>query len=97
MTAITERLGNTGSSGLTFACFVHLLGVCGSWPGRLREDSVESFQSGSILLSGIEAHRALVTWVIPYGFILLGLQFLRMGVNAVSTRRYREVAEEAGI
>ena len=97
MTAITERLG--GTARLWFyivGSFISSV-VCGILAWKAFEKTVEEFQSGAILLSGIEVPRALVTWVIPYGFILLGLQFLRMGVNAIRTRRYREGAEEAGI
>ncbi len=97
MTAITERLG--GATRLWFYIVGSFISsaVCGIMAWKSFEKTVEEFQSGAILLSGIEVPRALVTWVIPYGFILLGLQFLRMGVNALRTRRYRETVEEAGI
>ena len=97
MTAITERLG--GQARLWFYIVGSFIssGVCGVMAWQSFEKTVEEFQSGAILLSGIEVPRALVTWVIPYGFILLGLQFLRMGVNAIRLRRYRETVEEAGI
>lgn len=97
MTAITERLG--GRARLWFYVIGSFISsaVCGVMAWKALEKTVEEFQSGAILLSGIEVQRALVTWVIPYGFILLGLQFLRMGINAVRQRRYREAVEEAGI
>ena len=97
MSAITERLGNTGRLWFYIIGSFISSAVCGVMAWKSFEKTVEEFQSGAILLSGIEVQRALVTWVIPYGFILLGLQFLRMGVNAVRLRRYRERAEEAGI
>ena len=97
MSAITERLGNTGRLWFYVIGSFISSAVCGVMAWKSFEKTVEEFQSGAILLSGIEVQRALVTWVIPYGFILLGLQFLRMGINAVRLRRYRERAEEAGI
>jgi len=97
MTAITERLGNTAKLWFYIVGSFISSGVCGIMAWKSFEKTLEEFQSGSILLSGIEVHRALVTWVIPYGFILLGLQFLRMGINAVRLRRFRETVEEAGI
>jgi TRAP-type C4-dicarboxylate transport system permease small subunit len=97
MSAITERLGNTGRLWFYIIGSFISSAVCGVMAWKSFEKTVEEFQSGAILLSGIEVQRALVTWVIPYGFILLGLQFLRMGVTAVRLRRYRETIEEAGI
>lgn len=97
MTAITERLGGTARLWFYIVGSFISSAVCGVMAWQSFEKTVEEFQSGAILLSGIEVPRALVTWVIPYGFILLGLQFLRMGVNAVRLRRYRETVEEAGI
>ena len=97
MSAITERLGNTGRLWFYVIGSFISSAVCGVMAWKSFEKTLEEFQSGAILLSGIEVQRALVTWVIPYGFILLGLQFLRMCVNAVRLRRYREATEEAGI
>lgn len=97
MTAITERLG--GSTRLWFYVVGSFISsaVCGILTYKAFEKTLEEFQSGAILLQGIEVPRAGVTWVIPYGFTLLGLQFLRMGINAYRTRRYTETVEEAGI
>ena len=97
MTAITERLGDTAK--LWFYIVGSFLSsvVCSILTWKSLENTIEEFQSGAVLLSGIEVPRAAVTWVIPYGFALLGLQFFRMGVNALRTRRLRTRAEEAGI
>ncbi|MXY59240.1 MAG: TRAP transporter small permease [Chloroflexi bacterium] len=97
MTAITERLGGTARLWFYIVGSFISSGVCGVLTYKAFEKTVEEFQSNAILLQGIEVPRAEVTWVIPYGFTLLGLQFLRMGVNAVRLRRYRETVEEAGI
>lgn len=97
MTAVTEQLGE--SLRLWFYIIGSLIGagVSGILVWQTTEKTLDEFQSGAVLLSGIEVDRWLVTWVIPYGFTLLGIQFLRMAVNAIRTRRYREVVEEAGI
>ena len=97
MTAITERLG--GQARLWFYIVGSFIssGVCGVMAWQAFEKTWGEFQRGAVLLSGIEVPRAGVTWIITYGFILLGLQFLRMGVTAVRLRRYRETIEEAGI
>lgn len=97
MTAITERLGSAARLWFYIVGSFVSSAVCGVLAWKSFEKTVEEFQSGAILLSGIEVPRAGVTWVISYGFILLGLQFLRMGVNAFRTRRYTETVEEAGI
>ena len=97
MTAITEQLGPRAR--LWFYVIGSFIGaaVCGILAWQTFEKTFEEFQSGAVLLTSIEVRRGLVTWVIPYGFILLGLQFVRMMVNGILTRRYREGAEEAGI
>lgn len=97
MTAITEQLGPRAR--LWFYVIGSFIGaaVCGILAWQTFEKTFEEFQSGAVLLTSIEVRRGLITWVIPYGFILLGLQFLRMMVNGILTRRYREGAEEAGI
>ena len=97
MTAITEQLKPRAR--LWFYVIGSFIGaaVCGILAWQTFEKTYEEIQSGAVLLTSIEVRRGLVTWVIPYGFILLGLQFLRMMVNGVLTRRYREGAEEAGI
>ena len=97
MTAITERMGNRGKLWLyILGSFISSV-VCGILTWKSLEKTIDEFQSGAVLLSGIEVPRAGVTWVISYGFILLGLQFLRMGVNAIRTRHYTETVEEAGV
>ena len=97
MTAITERLGNRGKLWFYIVGSFISSGVCGILTWKSFEKTVEEFQSGAVLLSGIEVPRAGVTWVISYGFTLLGLQFLRMGINAIRTRHYSETVEEAGV
>ena len=97
MTAITERLGGTARLWFYIIGSFISSAVCGILCWQAFEKTVEEFQSGAVLLSGIEVPRAAVTWVISYGFTLLGLQFLRMGVNALRTRRYTETVEEAGV
>lgn len=97
MTAITERLGGTARLWFYIVGSFISSGVCGVMAWQAFEKTWGEFQRGAVLLSGIEVPRAGVTWIITYGFILLGLQFLRMGVNALSTRSYRETVEEAGI
>lgn len=97
MTAITERMGNTGKLWFYVVGSFVSSAVCGVMAWQAFEKTWGEFQRGAVLLSGIEVPRAGVTWIITYGFILLGLQFLRMGVNAVRLRRYRETVEEAGI
>ena len=97
MTAITERMGNTGKLWFYIVGSFISSAVCGILTWKALDKTVEEFQSGAVLLSGIEVPRAAVTWVIPYGFTLLGIQFVRMGVNAYRTRRYAETIEEAGV
>ena len=97
MTAITERMGDTGKLWFYIVGSFISSAVCGVMAWQSFEKTLEELQSGAALLSGIEVPRAGVTWVISYGFTLLGLQFLRMGVNAVRTRRYTQTVEEAGV
>ena len=97
MTAITERLGGRGRLWFYVAGSFLSSAVCGILTWQSFEKTWAEFQRGAVLLSGIEVPRAAVTWVIAYGFALLAIQFFRMGVNALLTRRVRERAEEAGI
>ncbi len=97
MTAITERLGPVPRLALYIAGSLVGCGVCGILTWRTLDKTIQEFESNAVLLSGIEIERWLVTWVIPYGFTLLGLQFLRMAVNAFRFRRYRTTVEEAGV
>lgn len=88
MTAITEMLSERRKAwfyiaGSMIGAFVSAVLV---W--RTFESTFDQIQSGALLLQGIEIHKALVTWVIPYGFTLLGVQFLRQAVNALRTRRW---------
>ena len=97
MSAITEQLGESPRLWLyVVGSFISSV-VCGILTWQTFEKTFEEVQSGAVLLSGIEVPRALVTWVIPYGFTLLGLQFLRMGITAFRTRHYGKTTEEAGV
>lgn len=97
MTAITERLNSETRLWFYIAGSVFSAIVCGVLCWQTVSKTIEEIQSGATLLQGIEVDRAAVTWVIPHGFTLLGVQFLRMGVNALRTRAYAAGAEEAGV
>ena len=97
MTAITEQMGESARLWLYVVGSLIGAGVSLTLVWQTAEKTFDELRSGAVLLSGIEVDRWLVTWVIPYGFMLLAIQFLRMAVNAVRSRRYREAVEEAGI
>ena len=86
MSAITEQLGHEWKVRL------YILGssigflVCAILVWQSASATWKEIQSGAVLLQGIEVRRALVTWIIPYGFGLLGIQFFRMGYNVYRTK-----------
>ena len=86
MSAITEQLGHEWKVRL------YILGssigflVCAVLVWQSASATWKEIQSGAVLLQGIEVRRALVTWIIPYGFGLLGIQFFRMGYNVYRTK-----------
>ncbi len=96
MTAITERLGASSRLWLYIIGSALSAVVCALLGWNTLDKTIEEYQSGAVLLSGIAVPRAGVTWIIPYGFALLTIQFLRMGVNALRARSYASAAE-AGV
>ncbi len=97
MTAITEQLGPLPRLWLYIIGSLTGAGVCAILVWRTLDKTLQEFESNAVLLSGIEVERWLITWVIPYGFTVLGIQFLRMAVNAIRFKRYQSVVEEAGV
>ncbi len=97
MTAITERLGHSPRLWLYIIGSALSAVVCGVLGWNTLDKTLEEIQKGAVLLSGIAVPRAGVTWIIPYGFALLTIQFLRMGVNAFRAKVYTSAAEEAGV
>lgn len=96
MTAITELLGPSARmwfyiAGSTIGAAVSLLLA---W--QTVNSTIDQAQSGAVLLQGIEVKKALITWVIPYGFTLLGLQFARQGINALRTKSRGSAGSPAG-
>lgn len=91
MTAITELLSDRPKFWLYVIGSIVGAVVCGILTWQTFETTMDQFRSGSTLLQGIEVKRALVSWVIPYGFTLLGLQFVRMTVNALRSRQVVDV------
>ena len=72
-------------------------GVCGLMTYRTGMTTWEQLSKQQVLIYGIEVPQYLVTWIIPYGFGLLTIQFFRMGVNAFRRKSYTETVEELGV
>lgn len=91
MSAITEQLGRTWKLRLYIIGSAIGFLVCAILVWQSANATWKEINSGAVLLQGIEVRRALVTWIIPYGFGLLGIQFFRMGYNAY---RFKTLGDE---
>ncbi len=97
MTAVVEQLGNRARLWLYIIGSLVSSGVCGLMTYRTGMTTWEQLSKQQVLIYGIEVPQYLVTWIIPYGFGLLTIQFFRMGVNAFRRKSYSETVEELGV
>ena len=97
MTAVSERLKPTHRQLLFIVGMVAASVASGIIFWQSLFAFLDHFERGSKIIGGLEYPQALITWIIPFGFLLLSIQSMRMAIASFTALlRHEEVEQTTG-
>ena len=78
MTIILERLGPRNARYVDVCTNFVGIGICTLFSWQTTTRLIESIQRGATYREGFDINQAVIWWVIPFAFITMAIQFIRL-------------------
>jgi TRAP-type C4-dicarboxylate transport system permease small subunit len=78
MTIILERLGPWKARYVDVCTNFVGIGICTLFSWQTTTRLIESIQRGATYREGFDINQAVIWWVIPFAFITMAIQFIRL-------------------